>query len=84
MGDAANSLRVGDSVRIFNRFRADRSGAITADYIVLTGAIIALVLTTMNAISQGTFDGIADIADHIKPDGCVVTGGGTTDLSACN
>lgn len=67
------------------RFRADESGAITADYVVLAGAVIALALTTMSAIGSGAFDGIRDITDHVENAGCVQTGaGGTTDLSACN
>ena len=66
------------------KFRTDTSGAITVDYIVLAGAVIGLALTTINAVSQGTFDGITDIMEEVKPDGCVTTGGGTTDLSNCN
>ena len=66
------------------RFRTDHRGAITVDYIVLTAAVILLAGVTANAVSQGAFDGIADISEHLTPNGCAVTNGGTTDLSACN
>lgn len=69
------------------RFRADETGAITADYVVLAGAIIALVLSAMNAIRMGTFDGMLDIVAAVESssDGCVkTTDGGGTDLSACD
>lgn len=67
------------------RFCADESGAITTDYVVLAGAIIALGLSAVNAIRLGTFEGATDISDTIQEQGCVTTGqGGTTDLSACN
>jgi len=70
-------------VGLFKRFQTDRSGAITVDYIVLTGAVIALAVVTMGAVRQGSFEGIVDIVDTIKPGGCAVTSGSTTDLSAC-
>ena len=69
----------------FGRFAADESGAVTADYVVLAGALIALGLSAMNAIRLGTFDGATQINNHIESSGCVITGaGGTTDLSNCN
>ena len=68
-----------------NRYKADESGAVTADYVVLAGAIIALGLSAVNAIRLGTFEGASDISDRINSSGCVTTGSsGTTDLSACN
>jgi len=67
------------------KFVSDESGAITTDYVVLAGAIIALGLSAVNAIRLGTFEGAADISNQIQNQGCVTTGqGGTTDLSACN
>ncbi len=67
------------------RFKGDETGAITADYVVLAGAIIALGLSAMNAIRMGTFEGGQNISDAIQSTGCVTTGdGGTTDLSRCN
>ena len=67
------------------RFAADESGAITADYVVLAGAIIALGLSAINAIRLGTFDGGNDISDAVRSTGCVTTGdSGTTDLTNCN
>ncbi len=67
------------------RFKGDESGAITADYVVLAGAIIALGLSAINAIRMGTFEGSRSINDAVKNTGCVTTGeSGTTDLSNCN
>ena len=69
-----------------SRFKADESGAITADYVVLAGAIIALALSAVNAVRLGTFDGMLDIVAAVESasDGCVkTTEGGGTDLSAC-
>ncbi len=65
-------------------FRANQNGAVTVDFIVLTGAVIALGITTMGAIRAGTFEGIANITEQLGESNCVVTGGGTTDISACN
>lgn len=65
-------------------FRADRSGAITVDYIVLAAAVVGLGLTTASAVGSGAFDGIANMMEDVNQSGCVVTGAGTTDLSACN
>jgi len=67
------------------RLKDDESGAITADYVVLAGAIIALGLSAVNAIRLGTFEGSKNISDAVKSTRCVTTGdGGTTDLSNCN
>jgi len=67
------------------RFKGDESGAITADYVVLAGAIIALGLSAINAIRLGAFDGSNDISDAVRSQGCVTTGSsGTTDLTNCN
>lgn len=67
------------------QFNGDESGAITADYVVLAGAIIALGLSAVNAIRMGTFEGSKNISDAVKSTGCVITGAsGTTDLSNCN
>ncbi len=67
------------------RFRCDESGAITADYLVLAGAIIALGLAAANAVRMGTFSSSDKISETVKSSGCVVTGdSGTTDLTNCN
>lgn len=67
------------------QFRGDESGAITADYVVLAGAIVALGLAAANAVRLGTFSGADDVSDAVKTSGCVVTGeSGTTDLTNCN
>jgi len=42
------------------KFKADETGAITADYVVLAGAIIALGLSAANAIRLGTFESNGD------------------------
>jgi len=67
------------------RFKGDESGAITADYVVLAGAIIALGLSAMNAIRMGTFESSQNISEAVGKAGCVTTGAsGTTDLTQCN
>ncbi len=67
------------------RFVVDKCGAITADYVVLAGAIIALGLAATNAIQMGTFEASNEISEAVKSTGCVVTGdSGTTDLTNCN
>ena len=66
-------------------FSKDEAGAITADYVVLAGAIIALGLAAMNAIRMGTFDASNEISDAVRSTACVTTDdGGTTDLTNCN
>jgi len=50
------------------RLKDDESGAITADYVVLAGAIIALGLSAVNAIRLGTFEGSKNISDAVKRD----------------
>lgn len=71
-----------------DRFRSDESGAITADYVVLAGAVIALALSAVNAVRLGTFDGMLDIVAAVESSadgGCVqTTDAGGTDLSACD
>lgn len=67
------------------RFKGDESGAITADYVVLAGAIIALGLSAANAIRLGAFDGGNNISDAVRSTGCVTTSdNGSTDLTNCN
>ena len=67
------------------KFKADETGAITADYVVLAGAIIALGLSAANAIRLGTFETSKGISDILQSQGCVTTGqAGTTDLTNCN
>lgn len=65
-----------------HNFVTDDTGAVSTDFVVLAGALLALGLATANAVRLGTFDGGDDINNHLK--GCVTTGGGTTDLSRCN
>ena len=69
----------------FRRFSADKSGAVTVDYIVLGAALVGLIVTTMSAIRSGTFEAIADVVEEMDADSCVKTEGGamTTDLSRC-
>ncbi len=68
-----------------HRFSKDESGAVTADYVILAGAIIALGLAAMNAIRMGTFDTGKEISDAVRSTSCVTTSdAGTTDLTNCN
>ncbi len=67
------------------RFSGDESGAVTADYVMLAGAILALGLSAVNAIRMGTFEGSKNISEAVRTQGCVVTGAtGTTDLTNCD
>lgn len=69
-------------------FKKDQSGAITADYVVLVGALLALSLSVVNAVKMGTFDGMMGIlvaVETASDTGCVQTNNRTTttNLPAC-
>ncbi len=53
----------------FRRLRAflrDENGAITVDFVVLTGAVIALVLVVFQVLTQAVFDNAArSIVDNM-------------------
>ena len=39
--------------KLFKNFRADESGAVTVDWVVLTAAIVGLGLVVMNTVGGG-------------------------------
>ena len=41
--------------QLMNRFLRDEHGAVTVDWVVLTGAIVALALVVMTIIQQGSY-----------------------------
>ncbi|MEL6957632.1 MAG: hypothetical protein AAGL89_01620 [Pseudomonadota bacterium] len=40
----------------FSAFRADEAGAVTTDFVVITGAIIGLSLAVMSSLANATVD----------------------------
>jgi len=68
------------------RLAADDTGAVTVDYVVLAGAVVALGVVTAGAIQSGAFAAITDAMKLVSEEqGCVQTGEeGTTDLTNCN
>lgn len=71
--------------KFLGRFRSNKSGAATADYVMLAAALIAMSLSGLHAIRAGAFDGIRDILEIVDRSGCATTNSdGVTDLSRCN
>ena len=46
-------------MKIFNKFLADESGAVTVDWVVLTAAIVGLGIAVLTSVS-GSVDTLAD------------------------
>ena len=72
--------------RLLKAFASDRRGAITADYVVLAVAFLALAIAVFGAVRSGTFEAIANVINEVETSGGCVTRAstGTTDLSNCN
>ncbi len=41
-------------MKLFNKFFADESGAVTVDWVVLTAAIVGLGIAVLTSVSGGT------------------------------
>jgi Flp pilus assembly pilin Flp len=50
---------------LFKSFRADESGAVTVDWVVLTAAIVGLGLVVMQAVGGGVETMTGKIADQL-------------------
>ena len=51
--------------KLFKNFRADESGAVTVDWVVLTAAIVGLGLVVMNTVGGGVKDLAGDINTNL-------------------
>lgn len=49
----------------WGRFRADDTGAVTVDLVVLTSAIVALAIAVLTSISTGSTDLGDDVGLHL-------------------
>ncbi len=49
-------------MKLFNKFFADESGAVTVDWVVLTAAIVGLGIAVLTSVSGGT----TTLADSIS------------------
>ena len=52
--------------KLFKNFRADESGAVTVDWVVLTAAIVGLGLVVMKTVGGGVSDLAGDIDTSLK------------------
>ena len=51
--------------KLFKNFRADESGAVTVDWVVLTAAIVGLGLVVMQTVGGGVKDLAGDINTNL-------------------
>jgi Flp pilus assembly pilin Flp len=51
---------------LFKSFRADESGAVTVDWVVLTAAIVGLGLVVMQSVGGGVTDMTDKIAEQLS------------------
>lgn len=54
---------------LFKSFRADESGAVTVDWVVLTAAIVGLGLVVMQSVGGGVESMTAKISDQLTNSG---------------
>lgn len=54
-----------DIIAILSAFRAEDSGAVTVDWVVLTSAVIGLGLAVLLSVSGGTLDLADGISDFL-------------------
>ena len=52
--------------KLFKNFRADESGAVTVDWVVLTAAIVGLGLVVMQAVGGGVEVMTGKISDQLS------------------
>ncbi len=53
-------------MKLFNKFFADESGAVTVDWVVLTAAIVGLGIAVLTSVSGGTTNLAGDIASELS------------------
>ncbi|HHB80280.1 MAG TPA: hypothetical protein ENK83_00820 [Aliiroseovarius sp.] len=53
-------------MKLFNKFFADESGAVTVDWVVLTAAIVGLGIAVLTSVSGGTTNLAGDIASQLS------------------
>ncbi len=53
-------------MKMFNKFFADESGAVTVDWVVLTAAIVGLGIAVLTSVSGGTTNLAGDIASELS------------------
>ena len=51
---------------LLKKFRADESGAVTVDWVVLTAAIVGLGVVVINTVGTGITDVATDMAAEIR------------------
>lgn len=51
---------------LLKKFRADESGAVTVDWVVLTAAIVGLGVVVINTVGGGITDVATDMAAEIR------------------
>ncbi len=56
-------------MKLFNKFFADESGAVTVDWVVLTAAIVGLGIAVLTTVSGGTTNLAGDIASELSSSG---------------
>ncbi len=50
----------------FNRFVADENGAVTVDWVVLTGAIVGLGIAVITTVSGGALDHANGLGSNLE------------------
>lgn len=53
-------------LKFIKLFAKDEDGAVTVDWVVLTGAIVGLGIAVLTTVSQGTTDLAGDIGDSLS------------------
>jgi len=51
--------------KLFEKFAADESGAVTVDWVVLTAAIVGLGIAVLLSVSAGVEDMSGDVEDKL-------------------
>lgn len=51
---------------IFTQFAKDQDGAVTVDWVVLTGAIVGLAIAVIGTISNGALDYSTGVGQHLS------------------
>ena len=53
-------------LKFIKLFAKDEDGAVTVDWVVLTGAIVGLGIAVLTTVSEGTTDLAEDIGDSLE------------------
>jgi len=51
---------------VLTQFASDESGAVTVDWVVLTGAIVGLAVALIGTISEGALDHSRGLGEHLS------------------